>query len=592
VHTHFLKKLKRTALSWLLFLALLIPMYCGAEVNLTVKISGVDGDLLENVHAHLSIQQRKSEKALKERWVRILHADAPDEIRAALEPYGYYSVQVQDSLDQIGDKWVASYEISLGEPTKISSLDVRFLGEGAGTDVLDAAIESFPLKVGDVLDHDRYEQAREALVEAAVRLGYVKANPAEARVLVNPEANSAEVTLHIDTGQRFYFGKVRIQQDFLNQELVEKFVSLKAGDPYDIKQVLAFQQGLQVTDWASVVRVDPRFEDAVDGQVPLDLTLQPSKRNRYAFGIGYETDIGPRGSASWTHRRINPAGHHSNISLNLSSVRRTLGGTYYIPVREPLTDRLALSAQYEYEETSDTNRNTFEADAAFVRQSLDGKSFYQGFLELRNEESEATGEPSVTSNLFSIGATKRFTELARGIFPQDGYNFQIDLRGASSRVFSDTSYIRLLTGGRKLYPLGANGRFRLHGELGVSTVEFFELYPTSLHFFAGGDNSIRGYDYKSLGPKNEAGNVVGGKNLLVLSGEYEHRIADAWALAGFIDAGNAFNNDLDELHIGAGAGFRWLSRFGSLRVDFAWPVSDDEVEFQDAVVHLGFGMAL
>ena len=577
--------------SFLLF-ALLLPFVCWSEVNLTVRISGVRGELLNNVRAHLSIERRKSEKTLKARWVQVLHKDAPDEIRAALEPFGYYNVQINSSLDLISGRWIAHYEIDPGKPVRISSLDLRFLGEGAGTESLEEAVKSIPLKIGDILDHARYEQAREELVGAAMQMGYAKATPSVARVLVHPRSNTAEVTLHVDTGRRYFFGPVRIHQDFLDQSLVQKFVTIRTGDPYNSGELLAFQQGLQATDWASVVRVEPRFEEAPEGQVPLDVTLQPSKRNRFLFGIGYETDIGPRGSFRWNHRRINSAGHHSEVSLNLSQVRRNLRGTYFIPVIDPLTDRLAPSAQYEYEETSDTRRNTFEGEVGLIRQSLDGKDFYKGFLELRSEESRVSGEPEVRTHLLSIGVTRRFTELEQSVFPQSGLHVHTDLRGASSALVSDTSYLRLILGGKKLFPVGGNGRIRLHGELGTSAVASFEDYPTSLRFFAGGDNSVRGYDYKSLGPEDENGNVIGGKHLLVLGTEYEHRVDRQWALAGFVDAGNAYNDELDKLYIGAGVGIRWLSRFGSLRVDFAWPVSEDEVEFRDGIIHLGFGMAL
>ena len=123
-------------------------------------------------------------------------------------------------------------------------------------------------------------------------------------------------------------------------------------------------------------------------------------------------------------------------------------------------------------------------------------------------------------------------------------------------------------------------------------MENFARYPTSLRFFAGGDSSIRGYDFKSLGPEDEEGNVVGGKNVLVLSGEYNHRIYPRWVVAGFVDGGNAFNDNLDEVHIGAGSGFRWLMDFGSLSIDLAWPVSNEEVSVSDVFFHLGFGAAL
>ena len=575
------------------FLLLLLLSSQGvAEVKLSVNIEGVEGELLENVQAYLSLQQRKSEKSLTERWVKILHEDAPFEIRAALEPFGYYNVEIEDSLKQVDGAWTARYKIDLGKPVHVSSLDLRYLGEGARAKELTAAIRSFPLKIGDVMDHKRYESARAALVDAAMQLGYAKAEPTVARVVVKPQANTAAVTLHVDTGPRYYIGEVRFHQDFLNEKLLRKTITLKKGDPYRNGDVLTFQQGLQAADWASVVTVEPRFDEAVDGLVPLDVTMQPSKRNRYALGFGYETDVGPRVSMRWVHRRLNQAGHHSEVFVRLSPVRRTVRGAYFIPVRQPITDRLSMAAEYEYEETSDTRRNTLDGELAFLRRSLDDRLFYKSFLELRSEDYQVRGDPSVKTNLLSIGAAARLTELEPVLFPRRGRHFDIELRGASSAIFSDTSYLRLRFGTKYLLPAGRNGRVRLHGEVGTAAVEFFELYPTSLRFFAGGDSSVRGYEYKSLGPEDENGNVVGGENLLLLSTEYDHRIKPHWVVAGFVDAGNAFNDQFDGLAVGAGAGFRWLSNFGSLRLDLAWPVSEDDVRLAHVVLHLGFGAAL
>ena len=130
------------------------------------------------------------------------------------------------------------------------------------------------------------------------------------------------------------------------------------------------------------------------------------------------------------------------------------------------------------------------------------------------------------------------------------------------------------------------------GDFGFAEVEDFDLYPTSLRFFAGGDSSIRGYDFKSLGPEDENGNVIGGENLAVISAEYNHRVAPQWVVAAFVDGGNAYNDKLDDINVGTGFGFRWVQDFGSLRVDLAWPVSDDDVELGDVMLHLGFGAAL
>jgi translocation and assembly module TamA len=557
-----------------------------------VTISGVKGAQLDNVRAHISLLQRQQDEELSDRWVRLLHEDAPGEIRAALEPFGYYNVEVRSNLERRDGRWVASYKIKRGEPVRVSSLELKYIGDGADMPKLVAKLEKSRLNVGDRLDHERYESAKARLIRSAENMGYVRAQAVDHEVLVDPDANTAEIRLTIDTGPRYFYGDVSFKQDFLDPELLQRTVSLQPGEPYDLRDVITFQQGLQLTSWASVVTVAPDFDNAENGQVPISVIMEPVKPNRYSIGIGYETDVGPRISARWNQRLINSAGHQADAFLRLSPVLSTLRGAYYIPVNNPVTDRFSTSAELEREVTNDTNRRTLSGEFAFIRRSIDDRNFYKAFLEYRDERYEVGDDPTEQTRLLSLGFSRRFTELKFKLFPQTGRSLEYELRGASSAILSDTSYARLRVAGKYLLPMGKQGRFRLASEIGAAWVENFEKYPTSLRYFAGGDSSIRGFEYKSLGPVDDNGNVTGGRNLLVVSGEYDHRIKRHWVLAGFVDAGNAFNESLDDVNVGAGVGFRWLMEFGSVRVDFAWPVSDEDLQFSDAMLHLGFGAAL
>ena len=578
-----------------LWAAALLALFVAADVGaktVDVTITGVKGAQLENVRAHISLLQRQDEEELSDRWVRLLHEDAAKEIGRALEPFGYYNVQVSSELEQEDGRWLASYTIERGEPVVISSLDLKYTGDGADMPKLVKKLDKFRLKVGDRLNHERYENAKARLIRSAENLGFVRAQAVDPEVLVDPKANTAAIKLTIDTGPRYFYGDVSFEQDFLDPALLERTVSLQPGDPYDLRDVITFQQGLQLTNWASVVNVAPDFDSAESGRVPITVTMEPIKPNRYSIGVGYETDVGPRISARWNQRLINSGGHQADAFIRLSPVLSTIRGAYYIPVNNPVTDRLSTSAEFEREITADTSRRTLNGEFAFIRRSIDDRNFYKAFLEYRDEVYEVGDEPTEDTRLLSLGFSRRFTELKFTLFPQTGRSLEYEVRGASGEILSDTSYARLRVAGKYLLPLGKEGRFRLAGEVGAAWVENFDKYPTSLRYFAGGDSSIRGYDYKSLGPFDDNGNVTGGRNLLVLSGEYNHRIRKHWLLAGFVDAGNAFNETLDDVNVGAGVGFRWLMEFGSVRVDFAWPVSDEEVAFSDAMLHLGFGAAL
>jgi translocation and assembly module TamA len=114
--------------------------------------------------------------------------------------------------------------------------------------------------------------------------------------------------------------------------------------------------------------------------------------------------------------------------------------------------------------------------------------------------------------------------------------------------------------------------------------------PASLRFFTGGDRSVRGYKYLSLGPENNKGEVVGGKHLLVGSVELERALFSDWGIAAFYDAGNSFDSLTDiRLFQGAGMGIRYYTQIGAIRLDLARQIDVDDPDFR---IHFGIGIEL
>jgi translocation and assembly module TamA len=157
----------------------------------------------------------------------------------------------------------------------------------------------------------------------------------------------------------------------------------------------------------------------------------------------------------------------------------------------------------------------------------------------------------------------------------DGLRLDIGMRGASKQVVSDTNFFQLQGGIKGITPLGNHNRLIARGRLGATRTDEFHLLPSSVRFFAGGAQSVRGYAYQSLGPKDAAGKVVGGKYLMVGSVELEHSFNAQWGMALFYDGGNAIDNIEDKLERGAGFGVRWQSPVGPVRIDLASAVTRD-----------------
>jgi translocation and assembly module TamA len=149
--------------------------------------------------------------------------------------------------------------------------------------------------------------------------------------------------------------------------------------------------------------------------------------------------------------------------------------------------------------------------------------------------------------------------------------------------------LQLRAGARVARRITGAGRVNARVNVGATLVDETASLPVSLRFFAGGDNSVRGYGYKSLGPVDDEGNVRGGRYLVTGSVEYEHPVfGDDWWAAAFVDAGNAFDDD-PELEVGYGVGLRWFSPVGRIRLDLAFPADTRDDDWR---IHFALGAAL
>ena len=572
-------------------LPLFSPSLSDAGVPLTVEVSGLKEELQTNALNFLTIEKNRKNKDLTARWIQQLHEQAPQEIREALYPFGYYHAKIQSKLIETDGKWTATYSVDAGEPTYITKYTIQWSGEGASLPKFQQSIRDLIANSDGQVIHAKYEAAKSNFLNLALSQGYPQAKITKSKILVDLDSHSAELILLMDTGPLYYFGDVNFKQDFLDPDLLQKYVTLQNGAPYSNEALIEFQQNLIASDYASEVTLNPLFSEAKDKLLPIEVLMKPILPHKLSFGLGYETDIGIRGSARWEDRLFNSHGHHSDLYFKLSQKEGKFQGQYFIPVHNAITDSWVSSAGMQYEETPDTKSKTVDLETAFVRRNLEDTRFYKAFLLASYDYFTIGDDPEVGSKLFSIGSTIRFSDIEDDIYPQFGYSFFADLRGASEALLSETTYSRLHMKGRYMFGLGENGRIDSHLEIGSTWVDDYSVYPASLRFFAGGDSSVRGYRYQSLGPEDKDGTIVGGKYVFTTSLEYDHRVADSWVLDVFTDAGNAYNDTMDDLYLGSGFGFRWLAPFGSLRVDLAWPVSENP-DIGDVRLHLGFGATL
>lgn len=570
----------------------------GAEV-LSYRLAGLDKALRRNVEAWLgAAPQSEAERA------SFLVA-ARERVEEGLQALGYYHPEIDFELDRQAEPWRLDIRVDAGEPVRIAAFDVRVSGEASEDPAFDQLLEGLPLKAGDILHHGQYEAMKTSLLSLGQRRGYFDARIETSRVAVEVAANRAELHLHYDSGQRYRFGALRYDEQSLYAQPLEALQPFNRGDPFELSSLQEFQSQLQRTGYFSGVLVQPRLDEAENGEIPLDLELFPAKRHSFEVGVGYSTDTEERVSVVWRTPRINRYGHSQETRLEYSAINPSGKVTYNIPLTHPLDDVLQLRARLEQNEFGDLESDQQELG---VRRELRSNGYVYGFSlralneawgpqssvqEERNRPVSRDREDTYLLPGFSVSHKSRRGSLVN---PRAGLSQYYQVEGASEQAGSDASLLRVYA--KLVGVTSVAQRHRFVGRLEAGAVympgsQRDELAP-SLNFFAGGSQSLRGYDYQSIGhevtvtrPNGEPRTlVVGGDRLLLGSLEYQYRFLDNWRGAVFIDAGDAFDDGRFKANYGAGVGLHYLTPVGAVKLEVANSVSEDDPSW---MLHINIG---
>jgi len=516
--------------------------------------------------------------------MRRLHQKAAQEITAALQPYGFYQPKITPSLTELGtSEWQARYVIDAGPGLPIAEFNLNVIGTMNEEPLLQKVLKEHELKPGNTFVHPQYESLKSGLSGLASERGYVEAKFTRARVEIDLNLYQARVYLDFESGPRYSFGEITLDQDVLEPEFLNRYIHFKKGDPYSVGQVIQLQRALNDSAYFQVVEVVPGVPEADNREIPIGISLSPRNRHRYDFGLGYGSDTGARAKFGWRMPKVNQRGHRIDSEIIVSEIGYDVSANYRVPVFNPRTDQLVYSISEEKEDT-DTNDSKLRSLSISFNHN---REKWREVLTLSYEEEKfEVGSDSGDSTLLIPGVSWTRTWGGDFINVLDGLRFSFAVRGARENLVSDTDFTQAAGAIKFITSIDARNRFIARGSLGTTNTDNFEQLPSSIRFFAGGSQSVRGYKYESLGPTDENGDVVGGEHLMTGSIEFEHYFNDRWGAAVFIDAGNALESFGDDLEQGAGFGLRWKSPVGAVRIDLANAISTDDKDWR---LHLNIG---
>lgn len=556
-----------------------------ARGEVTIEVPGGEAALEENLRARLRLNTQACDAPP---WrVRRLFGRAEEEFQPALRAFGYYSATVEKKLETGGDCWEATFDIVLGTRTIIRERRIVIQGEASQDPQLQGLLKTLPLAEGAPLNHADYEAIKERLRQFAAQYGYLDFIFSRQELRVYPREAVADIVLEADSGARYRFGELRFGELPVDEKLVRRLAKIREGEPYNAAALLAMNRHLSDSGYFHRVEVRARRAEAVDDRVPIDILLEPAKRHAWRAGIGFATDTGPRLTLRYDNRYLNLRGHRFEAALSVSPVLSGLNLDYVIPGEDPLRESFSFGAQLKHEDTDTALSNSVTLAA---RQTIKSERWTQTrFLELLHEKSTVADEDT-TSTLLMPGIALDRIKADDLLRTRHGYRARIEVRGAYDGLVSTATLLQLKTYAKGVYRFGESGRLSARADAGWTLTDSTDNLPASLRFFAGGDNSVRGYRYQSLGPRDGNGDVKGGKNLLTGSVEYEHPVfGEEWWVATFVDAGNAFDTNDVDVRYGYGLGVRWYSPVGRVRLDVAFP---DDTEDGSWRLHFGLGANL
>ncbi|MFL9812981.1 outer membrane protein assembly factor [Stutzerimonas sp. VN223-3] len=546
---------------------LVVSSATAAELDVNVEPS--NAELRENVENYIGELGDRSERELL-RYSRI----AQQQAQKALQALGYYNGQIESEVTG-GENPQLTLRIEPGEPVRLRNITVRV--EGPAAELRAFRVPRNTLNAGAVLNHGQYEEVKQQILNQASRYGFFDGRFKSQRLAVDPAANAADVELVFDSGPRYVLGDVRFEGDSpFDPDLLARMVPFEAGTPYDSELVADLNQAMQSSGYFEGVRVDANPANAEQQRIPVAVQLTTREPRTLGLGLGYSTDVGPRMRFDFLRHWVNPQGHSYGIESELSAPRQNVGLYYDVPLDPPLTDKLRYAAGYQYEQLADNDSlsQLLTVGPEWHRKLSSGWQRVWS-LKWRHEQYEL-GDDSGVSTLLMPGVAYSYLRSDNRIDPSRGYRLEFELAAAKDGALSDADLIHANTTLKGLITLAERHRFLGRVQVGGNWTDEYTNVPPSLRYFAGGDQSVRGYDYQSLSPTNSDDDRIGGRYQLAVSAEYQYSVTDKWRVATFVDQGNAFNSlELPSLKSSVGLGVRWVSPVGPIRVDLAHPLDDD-----------------
>lgn len=535
-----------------LLLASICLLLMAASKSSHFKIKGIQGPLLTNVKSRLNELYQNQPEATE------IPASLEQQIIKAMQPYGYFHpvITINHNLHPI------AIHISPGPQIIITNIQIGIIGPGKDNPAILNTLHHLPLHIGEPLNSQQYEDAKDALYTTAEAQGYLKTNFEKSALLIDEENNKAAILIKLNTGEQYYFGQVQFNPTFIAPELLHRFIPFTPQDSYSTDQILAFNNNLTQSGYFKSVIVKPDPEKS--RRVPVDVHLEPADSVSYSLGAGYGTDTGPRGQTAIHVVPVNPSGDKFNAIVQGSLKENAVLAQYLMPGKNPVTDKYSLTSSF-----SNLNYTAGYANSwLFSVAEQHALNWYQRIFSLNGlaERYNYSYQPKMSRSMLFPKAAFTFRKVSDPLFSPSGFNITVNVLGALQGVLSQVGFGQTTMDAKLAYTIEPiKTRVFVHAIQGFTAINNVDNLPLSLAMLLGSTDNLKAYNYQSVGP---------GKIMSYAGVELQKEVIEKWYLVGFFDSGDVYRPTPRQFKYDVGTGILWVSPVGPIKIGVTQAVNN------------------
>ncbi|OYQ34956.1 hypothetical protein CHU95_10305 [Niveispirillum lacus] len=569
------------------------------ETNYTVVIEGVEDQpdlsrLLNEVSSLVTLKEQPPPSPIG--LGRRADADL-DRFRAALRSEGFYDANVNVEIDV--DVVPARVLIRVEEGARYKVTAIHLTGpDGAALPDGAPAPDTLGLAIGSPARAPAVVDAEGRILPRLAERGYAYARLLDRRLVVDHAAQGMDVTYQVDPGPKVAFGSLRFSGlETVSETAARRRLPWREGSPYHPATMEEGRQALADLGVFSSVRLRLADQPTDDNKAPVLIDLAEREMNFVGFGADYGTEDGFGGNAYWGDRNLMGNAEKLRVDASVAGISRRgetdaskfdyrLAGTYQQPDFLSRHQSLNLSAEALSERPDAYRRQALVLTGAVERALAKG---LKASLGVTAEQSRIAENLQTTQNtLVGVPFALTWDRSDDLLNPTTGFRLAGALTPYLAAFGDSNSFTIARMEGRGYVDFKGDGWYvgALRGVYGTVIGGGLLDVPADKRFFAGGGGSIRGYGYQEVGPRDSAGEPLGGVSLLELSAEMRVKVTQDIAVVPFIDAGNVYTTEYPKLGQGlryaAGIGGRYHTLIGPIRLDVAIPLNkrDGDKAFQ------------